>query len=201
MNQTIKWGGVFAGIALITGVIMWSNQSGEQEGSVANVASSTPKTSETSVAASSVAERPAKPFPDYRAPDFTLTDMAGNEVQLSSLKGKKVFLNFWASWCPPCKAEMPDLVKMSEKYKGDVEFYGVNLTPNDSVENAQKFVENYQIEFPTLMDVEGEVATQYGAFSIPTSFAIDENGVIVNRIEGQLSKTAMEEMFSKLAGR
>ncbi|MFD2170038.1 TlpA family protein disulfide reductase [Tumebacillus lipolyticus] len=198
MNRVIKWGGVLACLALVIGVTLWSKQSGNQEVGASDVAGAQ---SIKSVEVNSAANRPVKPFPTYLAPDFTLTDLSGNEVQLSTLRGKKVFLNFWASWCPPCKAEMPDLVKMSEKYKGKIEFYGVNLTSNDSVENAQKFVEDYQIGYPTLMDHKGNVSTQYRTFSIPTSFTIDENGVVVHRIEGQLSEKAMEEMFSKLARR
>ncbi|GAX91666.1 TlpA family protein disulfide reductase [Effusibacillus lacus] len=141
------------------------------------------------------------PRAGYTAPDFTLKDSNGNEVKLSELKGKKVFINFWASWCPPCKAEMPDLVEMSQKYKDQIAFYGINLTVQDNEEEAKKFIREFKIGFPTLMDRDGSVAKQYQVFAIPMTVTIDKNGMIVDRRDGQLSKVAMEGMIQKLMER
>ncbi|WP_018130228.1 TlpA family protein disulfide reductase [Effusibacillus pohliae] len=141
------------------------------------------------------------PRPGYMAPDFTLQDLNGNQVKLSDLKGKKVLLNFWASWCPPCKAETPDLVEMSEKYKDQVAFYGVNLTVTDVEEGVKQFAADYRIRYPILMDRDGRVANLYQANAIPMTVTIDRNGFIVDRRDGQLSKSAMENMIKKLLER
>lgn len=185
MKRASKLGILLASVILLAG-LTWFNQ---KETAPADTAQETSDS------------RPTRPYPNHHAPDFTLTDLEGQQVQLSSLKGKKVVLNFWASWCPPCKAEMPDLVEMSKKYQGQVEFYGVNLTTQDTAEKAKGFVEEYGIEFPTLLDERGEVGGRYGVVSIPTSFTIDEDGVVVQRTGGQLSRSAMEEMLQDLIGR
>lgn len=141
------------------------------------------------------------PRAGYMAPEFTLADMNGNQVKLSELRGKKVLVNFWASWCPPCKAETPDLVEMSQKYKDQISFYGVNLTVSDDEQAAKNFVRDYKIEYPILMDRNGMVATQYQANAIPMTVTIDKNGMIVDRRDGQLSKAAMEGMIKTLLER
>ncbi|MFC4767402.1 TlpA family protein disulfide reductase [Effusibacillus consociatus] len=141
------------------------------------------------------------PRPGYNAPDFTLTDLNGQQVKLSELKGKKILINFWASWCPPCKAEMPDLVEMSQKYKDQIAFYGVNLTVTDNEEDAKNFVREYKIQFPTLMDRDGRVGKQYQVMAIPVTITIDENGMIVDRRDGQLSKAGMAGIIGKLLER
>lgn len=200
MKRASKLGILLATVLLLAGVT-WFSQKETAPADTAQGTSAVQPESAAGEATKSVAERPTRPYPNHHAPDFTLTDLEGQPVQLSSLKGKKVFINFWASWCPPCKAEMPDLVEMSKKYQGQVEFYGVNLTTQDTVEKAKGFVKEYGIEFPTLLDERGEVGGRYGVVSIPTSFTIDENGVVVQRTGGQLSRSAMEEMLQDVIGR
>ncbi|BCJ88352.1 TlpA family protein disulfide reductase [Effusibacillus dendaii] len=192
-----KWGRLSIGILFAAVLILivgagWQNSS-KTKGGVSSSADSKSGKSQQEVA--------AMPRPGYRAPDFTLHDLNGTAVKLSDLKGKKVLINFWASWCPPCKAETPDLVEMSQKYKDKVAFYGVNLTVTDDEESVRRFVSQYQIQYPILLDQDGRVGTQYQTNAIPMTVTIDQNGMIVDRRDGQLSRAAMEGMIQKLVER
>ncbi|MDC3413836.1 TlpA family protein disulfide reductase [Aquibacillus sp. 3ASR75-11] len=140
------------------------------------------------------------PIIGAQAPDFTLNGLDGEPTyKLSDLKGDKpVLINLWASWCPPCKAEAPDLVRLYEKYRDEMEIYAVNLTTADSVEGAQQFVNEYGIEFPVLLDEEGEVGKMYQAISIPTSYFIDRSGRVKNKMIGITSPDNLEKMFQEL---
>ncbi|PFG04688.1 redoxin domain-containing protein [Bacillus sp. es.034] len=132
-----------------------------------------------------------------RAPDFTLTTLDGKEVKLSDYQGKKVILNFWATWCPPCKAEMPHMEQYYEKKakKEKVEILAVNLTSQDEGEKAvQQFVDGYELTFPILMDEKGDIGDEYRAFTIPTTYMIDTNGLIQHKIVGPMN----EEMMGKM---
>lgn len=132
-----------------------------------------------------------------RAPDFTLTTLDGEEVKLSDYQGKKVILNFWATWCPPCKAEMPHMEQYYEKNakKEKVEILAVNLTSQDEGEKAvQQFVDGYELTFPILMDEKGDIGEEYRAFTIPTTYMIDTNGLIRHKIVGPMN----EEMMGKM---
>lgn len=141
----------------------------------------------------------AGPIVGAQAPNFTLNGLDGETYELSDLKGDKpVLVNFWASWCPPCKAEAPDLVRLYDKYREEMEIYAVNLTTADSVEGAQQFVDEYGIVFPVLLDDKGEVGKEYQALSIPTSYFIDRNGTIQNKMIGITSPDNLEKMFQEL---
>ncbi|MGG4169127.1 redoxin domain-containing protein [Rossellomorea vietnamensis] len=131
------------------------------------------------------------------APDFSLTTLNGEEVKLSDYQGKKVILNFWATWCPPCKAEMPHMEQYYEKNakKENVEILAVNLTSQDEGEKAvQQFVDGYELTFPILMDEKGDIGEEYRAFTIPTTYMIDTNGIIQHKIVGPMN----EEMMGKM---
>jgi peroxiredoxin len=134
------------------------------------------------------------------APDFTLTTLDGKKVQLSDLKGKKIIVNFWATWCPPCKAEMPHMQNYYEDFAKDenVEILAVNLTNGDKVESVQNFVEDYGLTFPIPMDVEGKVGETYQAITIPTSYMIDTKGRIQNKIVGPMDENMMKDFVSNL---
>ena len=115
----------------------------------------------------------------FVAPDFTLKTPAGAEFTLASLRGRVVLVNFWASWCPPCKAEMPALQKVYQAYKDEgFVILAVDSTSQDSIENVQKFVNENNINFPILLDQSGEVSNLYRIQSLPTSFFIGTDGVI-----------------------
>ena len=132
-----------------------------------------------------------------RAPEFELTTLDGKAVKLSDYQGKKVILNFWATWCPPCKAEMPHMQKYyeSKAEKENVEILAVNLTSMDDGEKAvQQFIDGYELTFPILMDEKGDIGDQYRAFTIPTTYMIDTTGIIQHKIVGPMN----EEMMGKM---
>ena len=135
------------------------------------------------------------------APDFTLTTLEGKEVSLSDYKGKKVILNFWATWCPPCKAEMPHMQEYYEQYheKENVEMLAVNLSTIDNGKEAvEKFAEEYGLTFPIPLDEEGTQGTVYQAQTIPTSFMVDTNGIIQHKIIGPMNKEMMIQMVGSM---
>ncbi len=115
--------------------------------------------------------------PDYSAPDFTMLDPQGNEVKLSDFLGKPIILNFWASWCGPCKSEMPDIQEFYEKYGEEIQFLLVSV--DDSVEDAKAFIADAGYTFPVYFDTTSMGAYTYGATSIPLTFFIDANGDLV----------------------
>ncbi|MBK5240979.1 TlpA disulfide reductase family protein [Clostridium sp.] len=123
--------------------------------------------------------------------DFKLKDLNGKEVSLSDFKGKKVFLNFWASWCPPCKAEMPDIEKLyNETKNSDLIILAVNLGENKS--DVTSFINDNKYSFPVLLDSDQNVAAQYNIQYIPTSFFINAEGNII-KTKGPMT---LEEMKS-----
>jgi cytochrome c biogenesis protein CcmG/thiol:disulfide interchange protein DsbE len=135
----------------------------------------------------------------YMAPSFELIGMDENNYSLASLNGKPVVINFWASWCEPCKEEAPELVRLYNEYKEKLEIYAVNLTKNDRVKDVQDFVETYHLNFPVLLDSEGEIAKKYNVLAIPTTFFIDSDGRIVDQIIGIADKKTLEKKFGMLA--
>lgn len=118
------------------------------------------------------------------APELTLTDMQGQEVSLSQFRGKVVILNFWATWCPPCREEMPSMEKLHRDYqdKGLV-MLAVNVEQNGK-EVVADFLKKTPYSFPILLDGDQTVQNSYGVFRFPESFIIDRNGVVVERIIG-----------------
>lgn len=135
--------------------------------------------------------------PGDRAYDFYLQDLDGNAVSLSDFRGQKVFLNFWASWCPPCRVEMPHLQEFSEENE-DVVVLGVNVTTSESnLENVEDFVEEFGITFPTLYGTE-ELFYLYYVESLPTSYFIDSNGIVNEAVIGPVTKDVLEARFSMM---
>lgn len=128
----------------------------------------------------------------YPAPDFTLLDLEGNQVTLSEFRGNKtVFVNFWATWCPPCRAEMPEIEAVYQEYKGkDVEVIGVDLL--ETKDEVSQFVQQYGYSWTFVLDTTGEVATTYNIAAIPTSFFIDREGIIRVVNIGAMTKRAMK---------
>ena len=130
------------------------------------------------------------------APDFELTTLDGETVKLSDYRGKKVIVNFWATWCPPCKAEMPHMQNFYEEYKdNDIEILAVNLTNMDKGHDAiDAFVKEYGLTFPIPLDEEGDAGTTYQAYTIPTSYILDEKGVITKKIVGPMDENMMKDL-------
>ena len=137
---------------------------------------------------------------DGLAPDFTVLDMDGNSVQLSDYFGKPLIINFWATWCGPCKSELPAFNNMYEKYKDDVNFLFVNLTDGsrETIEGVTQFMEDEGYTFPVYFDTTMEAATAYGAYSIPMTILIDDEGVPVHSQAGALPEDAIEQFITVL---
>lgn len=140
----------------------------------------------------------------FPAIDFTLTDQFGETHTLSDYKGKTVFLNFWATWCPPCRAEMPDIQKLYEEYQeaGDdsVVILGV-AAPDYGGEGSQEEIETFLVEngytYPVVMDEGGAFFMQYGVFSYPTTFMIDKEGNVFGYASGQLNEVLMRDIIKQ----
>lgn len=119
------------------------------------------------------------PKQGFLAPDFSLETTDGQIIRLSELRGKTVVLNFWATWCPPCRAEMPTLERIAQEYADqDVILLGINLNFLDKAAEIQAFLEKYGITFPILLDRQGEVARLYEISALPTTFFIGPDGMI-----------------------
>jgi len=134
------------------------------------------------------------------APDFTLKTLDGNTMTLSDLKGKKVILNFWASWCPPCKDEMPYFQEYYKKYakKDNVEIVAVNLTFNDNLTNVENFVKSYDLTFPILLMEEEGLNLTYKIYTIPSTFMINTKGEIEKQILGPLDLDTLRDYITNL---
>ena len=138
----------------------------------------------------------AAPEVGRRAPDFTLTDLDGKQIRLSDLRGKVVFINFWATWCPPCRAEMPEIEAFHQEYKSkDVVVIGVDILESENV--VRKFVEQGGYTWTFVIDTTGEVSSLYKVNAIPASYFIDREGVIRAVNIGAMTKRAMEAKISQ----
>lgn len=146
---------------------------------------------------------PSAPEVGRLAPDFTLTDLEGNSVTLSNFRSKVVFINFWASWCPPCRAEMPEIEAVYQEYKSqDVVVIGVDLLVSEILKgydesDVRQFVQQGGYSWTFVLDTTGEVANNYGITAIPTSFFLDKEGIIQAVNIGAMTKRAMESQLAK----
>ena len=136
------------------------------------------------------------------APDFTVYDQAGNAVNLSDFVGKPTIVNFWASWCGPCKMEMPDF---DEKYKElgeEIHFVMVNMTDGsqETIEKAAAFVEESGYSFPVYYDTDMDAAMTYGVSSIPSTFFIDAEGNAVAWAQGMIDAATLQKGIDMLKG-
>lgn len=136
--------------------------------------------------------------------DFTLKDQFGNTHTLSDYKGKTVFLNFWATWCPPCRREMPDIQNIYETYDTEGEdgliVLGIaapNMGSEGSEEEITQFLEENGYTYPVVMDTTGEIFSVYGITSFPTTFMIDRDGNVFGYASGQLSQSMMESIIQQ----
>ncbi|MDN3450001.1 redoxin domain-containing protein [Planococcus sp. APC 3906] len=133
------------------------------------------------------------------APDFELMTMDGQTVRLSDYRGQRVFINFWATWCPPCRAEMPDMQQLYEEQDVPVEILAVNLTASEqSQENIATFVEDFGLSFPILLDTNSETANKYKVKAVPASYMIDTTGRIAFVAPGAMNKEFMAQEVEKM---
>ena len=135
-----------------------------------------------------------------QAPDFELTTLDGKKAKLSDYRGQKVILNFWASWCPPCKAEMPHMQKFHEKNKdNNITILSVNLTRSDrGITAVQNFIKKNKLTFPVLLDEKGDIGKTYQAFTIPTSYIIDQKGIIRKKMIGPMDEDMMKNFTDNM---
>ncbi len=131
------------------------------------------------------------------APDFTLQTLDGESVSLSDYRGKLVMINFWASWCPPCNSEMPDLQSYYEQHK-DEDFIILGVNYQDTPDKVQAFVEKYSVTFPILLDSDGRVADLFGVQGLPTSFFVDKEGNVLGYQPGPVTKEMLEDGITPL---
>lgn len=157
--------------------------------------------SESTTAEEASGETAADARPVIPAVDFELEDQYGNIHRLEDYRGKTIFLNFWATWCPPCKAEMPDIQKLYEKSSTEGEdaviVLGVaapNMGQEGSEEEIAAFMEEKGYTYPVLMDTEGELFASYGIMSFPTTFMIDRDGNVFGYVSGMLSADMMDSI-------
>lgn len=226
LKYTIKVGGV---ILIIIGVMIftgWMNSvsgylntisSSQQNitGEIENksdlvnnsgaTASSNESTSEQQAAENDNTAKEKDVIPAY---NFTLKDQYGNQHTLSDYKGKVVFLNFWATWCPPCKKEMPDIEELYKQYnlnKDEVVFLGIANPSSDDYPNNQdmrkeeiiSFLEAGEYTFPTVFDETGKVFYNYNISAFPTTFMIDKEGNIVGYVPGMMTKDIMVNVINQ----
>lgn len=144
------------------------------------------------------ADLEVKPAKGYLAPNFTITNAYGNKVRLDDYKGKPVFINFWASWCEPCRVEMPFIETAYQKYNQDIEFLMINVIESDRQSKMEEFIDEFELTFPVLLDHKNVVTKLYRVGGYPTSFFINKQGVITDAVPGGMSKPMFNQLIQKL---
>ena len=184
MKKGLKWSILFVSLALVFAGVIW----------VTNRPTATTnelKSSDTTKVAPQVGSR---------VPSFTLPSFPDNKpISLADYQGKPLLINFWASWCPPCQAETPDLVKAYAKYGDKVQFIGVDLASQDTLSDVTAFVNKYGIKYPLALDTKGAAAAQFEAMAIPTSIFVNREGIVVDRIVGGMTPQILEKALQKIS--
>lgn len=134
-----------------------------------------------------------------KAIDFTLYDLDGNKISLNDFRGKSVYLNFWATWCPPCRKEMPAMEKIYQEYK-DKGLVVLTIDIGEDKETVKKFIKDNNFNFEVLLDSDQSVADKYSITSIPVSYFIDKDGNINDKRVGALQEDEMRSYIKKLMG-
>ena len=133
---------------------------------------------------------------NFRAPEFTLTALDGESVSLNDLRGKVILVNFWATWCPPCRSEMPDIAAAYQAHRNNFVVLGINQA--ESRDAAKQFADEFHLTFPILLDTTGSVGRQYQVQALPTSYFIDPSGIIRAANLGQMNRAYIEAQITAL---
>ena len=138
--------------------------------------------------------------PTIQAPNVTILDASGKEVQLQSLVGKPIILNFWASWCPPCKQEMPDFEAAYKEHGDTIQFMMVNMTDGgrETIATAEKYIASQGYSFPVYFDTKQEAAIEYGVSAIPTTYFINAQGHIIAYAAGAITAQHLKQGISMM---
>lgn len=204
---------VLAGAGILYSRLSAGAQTGQLSSTTSSDSTTTPESPDSQAPSSEPAEPPAQEgdsAPDEEtpaqedsddtqsdipeAPDFTVVDADGNEVHLSDFRGTPVVLNFWASWCGPCKSEMPDFDDAAARLEGQVQFLLVNMTDGsrETMESAQAYLEETGISAPAYFDTSYSAAIAYGVTSLPTTYFIDAQGGAVARAMGAIDTDTLQ---------
>ena len=206
LQYTVKIGGIlmiFMGVLMLTGKLSVASASLSGTGQEGNVAE---QAEEESAEDAEEADHTDGSEGEKLTPavDFNLTDQYGNTHTLSQYKGKTIFLNFWGTWCPPCRAEMPDIQKLYEEFDQEGEdalvILGVaapNLGKEKSEDGIKTFLEENGYTYPVLMDTEAELFQTYGITSFPTTIMIDRDGNLFGYATGQLNEETMRSIIQQ----
>lgn len=146
--------------------------------------------------------RPPLAHQGFSAPDFSLTSLEEETIRLADLRGQAVILNFWASWCSPCRTEMPALERAYQQYQSQkIIVLAVNATQQDDLERVRAFVADLKLTFPILLDELGETMRLYRVTALPTTFFIDAEGVIQEVIiGGPMAEALLTSRIEQLLG-
>ena len=198
-QQTIFWVVLLTFVLLIGGAYLLYTQLGLQAQPPQLATDATPTTQATTQSstesATDLPPETSAPKPELTlAPDFTVYAPDGSPMRLSDLFGKPIVLNFWASWCGPCKNEMPDFQALYEIYKDDIHFVMVNMTDGtrETQNTAATFIQESGYTFPVYFDLDSQADQTYQVYSLPTTYIIDRDGFLVARGMGTLSKEALQ---------
>lgn len=199
-RYTVKLGGV---LLILMGIMMLTGWMNSVTGYLSGGETAAVEETEPDVSGQETAEEPAE-AEAVAAPDFTLTDQYGVAHTLSDYRGKVVFLNFWATWCPPCRAEMPDIQKLYESYGGAEDAEVVILavaTPGVGGEQDEAgviaFLDENGYTYPVAMDPTGQVLSDYGISAFPTTFMIDASGNVFGYVPGAMSGEIMQSIIDQ----
>lgn len=192
MKKNIKWiiGALVFVLFIVGAYFLYDTLSSNYKANnfVENTLPAVAQTQETTTQAS-----------NSQAPDFTVIDKDGNKVSLSDFKGKPVVLNLWASWCPPCKQELPDF-ENAYKNHTDLQFMMVNMTDGEreTEKIAKDFISNQGYTFPVFYDTEYSCAIAYNATSLPATYFIDKDGNLIAKATGMIDAETLEKGISMI---
>lgn len=134
-------------------------------------------------------EEKGSPEKGMAAVDITVHDLEGKTISLSQLKGKVVVLNFWATWCPPCREEMPSMEALYQKYKENKEFVMLLVSIDENIDTVREFMKKNNYSMPVYHDPDKDAGSAYGITGVPETFLIDKNGIVSEKIIGPLDWT------------